>query len=120
MVIDLKITTRDDCRLRTNALPGEEGFNQVWRGENIPQELLRYLKQQNPFDRPTSSSHSGMDSTLSRSDLREDERASTAAKKIHRLRENLKAVLINTQKGRRKLTVSNKNASVYFPSEDKD
>ena len=27
-------------------LPGEENFNQVEIEENIPQELLRYLKQQ--------------------------------------------------------------------------
>jgi len=47
LLIDLKTTTQDDCRLRTNVLPGEEGFNQVGVEENIPQELLRYLKQQN-------------------------------------------------------------------------
>ena len=47
LLIDLKTTTQDDCRLRTNVLPEEEGFNQVAMEENIPQELLRYLKQQN-------------------------------------------------------------------------
>ena len=46
-LIDLKTTTQDDCRLRTNVLHGEEGFNQAAMEENIPQELLRYLKQQN-------------------------------------------------------------------------
>ena len=45
LLIDLKTTTQDDCRVRTNVLPGEEGFNQVAMEENIPQELLRYLKQ---------------------------------------------------------------------------
>ena len=60
IVMDLKTTTRDDCTLRTNVLPGEEGFNQVGMGGKIPQELLRYLKQQNPFDRPTSSSHAAV------------------------------------------------------------
>ena len=44
LLIDLKTTTQDDCRLRTNVLPGEERFNQVAMEENIPQELLRYLK----------------------------------------------------------------------------
>ena len=29
LLIDLKTTTQDDCRLRTNVLPGEERFNQV-------------------------------------------------------------------------------------------
>ena len=47
LLIDLKTTTQDDCGLRTNVLPGEEGFNQAAMEENIPQELLRYLKQQN-------------------------------------------------------------------------
>ena len=44
--IDLKTTTQDNCRLRTNVLPSEEGFNQAGFQENIPQELLKYLKQQ--------------------------------------------------------------------------
>jgi len=43
-LIDLKATTRDDCRPRTNVLPGEERFIQA---TYIPQQLLRYLKQQN-------------------------------------------------------------------------
>ena len=29
LLIDLKTTTPDDCRLRTNVLPGGEGFNQL-------------------------------------------------------------------------------------------
>ena len=47
LLIDLKTTTEDNCRLRTNVLPSEEGFNQAGFQENIPQELLKYLKQQN-------------------------------------------------------------------------
>ena len=47
LLIDLKTTTKDNCRLRTNVLPSEEGFNQAGIQENIPQELLKYLKQQN-------------------------------------------------------------------------
>ena len=58
LLIDLKTTTQDDCSLRTNVLPGEEGFNQVAMEENIPQELLRYLKQQNLS--ASSSSHAAI------------------------------------------------------------
>ena len=60
-------------------LPGEEGFYQVGMEENIPQELLRYLKQQNLSSDPLLPAmqrlQSGMDGTLSRSDLGEDEKA---------------------------------------------
>ena len=79
LLIDLKTTTQDDCRLRTNVLRGEERFNQVAMEENIPQELLRYLKQQNLSSDPLLPAmqrlQSGMDGTLSRSDLGEDEKA---------------------------------------------
>ena len=64
LFIDLKTTTQDACRLRTNVLPGEEGFNLVAMEENIPQELLRYLKQQNLSSDPLFP-QSGMDGTLS-------------------------------------------------------
>ena len=47
LLIDLKTTTQDNYQLRTNVLPCEEGFNQAGFQENIPQELLNYLKQQN-------------------------------------------------------------------------
>jgi len=73
LLIGLKTTTQDDCRLRTNVLPGEEGFNQVGMEENIPQELLRYLKEQNLSTDPLLPTmqrlQNGMDGTLSRSDL---------------------------------------------------
>ena len=46
LLIDVKTTTQDNCRLRTNVLPSEEGFNQAGFQENIPQEFLKYLKQQ--------------------------------------------------------------------------
>ena len=79
LLIDLKTTTQDDCRLRTNVLSVEEGFNQVAMEENIPQELLRYLKQQNLSSDPLLPAmqrlQGGMDGTLSRSDLGEDEKA---------------------------------------------
>ena len=78
LLIDLKTTAQDDCRLRTNVIPGEEEFNQVAMEENIPQELLRYLKQQNlaldPLLPAMQRLQSGMDGTLSRSDLGEDEK----------------------------------------------
>ena len=45
LLIDLKTTTQDNCRLRTNVL-SSEGFNKADFQENIPQELLKYLKQQ--------------------------------------------------------------------------
>ena len=75
----LKTTSQDDCRLRTNVLPGEEGFHQEAMDGNIPQELLRYLKQQNLSSDPLLPAmqrlQSGMDGTLSRRDLGEDEKA---------------------------------------------
>ena len=79
LLIDLKTTTQDDCRLRTNVLPGEEGFNQVVIEENIPQELLRYLKQQNLSSDPLLPAmqrlQSRMDGILARGELGEDEKA---------------------------------------------
>ena len=79
LLIDLKTTTQDDCRLKTNVLPREEGFNQATSEENIPQELLRYLKQQNLSSDPLLPAmqrlQSGMDGTLSRRDLGEDKKA---------------------------------------------
>ena len=41
LLIDFKTATQDDCRLRTNMLPGDEGFNQAAMEESIHQELLR-------------------------------------------------------------------------------
>ena len=75
LLIDLKTTTQDDCRLRTNALPEEEAAIE----ENIPQELLRYLKQQNLSSDPLLPAmqqlQSRMYGTLSRSYHGEDEKA---------------------------------------------
>jgi len=60
-------------------IPGEEGFKQIEVEGNIPQELLRYLKQQNLSTDPHLPAmqrlQSGMDSTLFSSDLGEDEKA---------------------------------------------
>ena len=49
LLIDLKTTTQDNCQLRTNVLPREEGFNQAGFQENIPQEFLKHLKRENRF-----------------------------------------------------------------------
>ena len=79
LLIDLKTTTEDNCRLRTNVLPSEEGFNQARFQENIPQKLLKYLKQQtlSPVSllQAMKEIQSNMDDVLSRNDLRDDEKA---------------------------------------------
>ena len=79
LLIDLKTTTQDNCRLRTNVLPSEEGFNQAGFQENIPQELLKYLKQQTlspvPLLPAMQEIQGNMDDVLSRNDLRNDEKA---------------------------------------------
>ena len=79
LLIDLKTNTQDNCRLRTNVLPSGEGFNQVGFQENIPQELLKYLKQQNlsPVSLlPAMQEIQGnMDDLLSRNDLRDNKKA---------------------------------------------
>ena len=79
LLIDLKTTTQDNCRLRTNVLPSEEGFNQAGFQENIPQELLKYLKQQNlspvPLLPAMQEIQDNMDDVLSRNDLRDEEKA---------------------------------------------
>ena len=79
LLIDLKTTTQDNCRLRANVLPSEEGFNQAGFQENIPQELLKYLKQQtlslDPLLPAMQEIQGNMDDVLSRNDLRDDEEA---------------------------------------------
>ena len=79
LLVDLKKTTQDDCRLRTNVLPGEERFNKAGMQENIPHEFLKYLKKQNlstiPLLPAMQQLQGGMDSILCRTDLGEDEKA---------------------------------------------
>ena len=79
LLIDLKTTTRDNCQLRTNVLPSEQGFNQAGFQENIPQEPLKYLKQQNlspvPLLPAMQEKQVNMDDLFSRNDLRDDEKA---------------------------------------------
>ena len=79
LLIDLKTTTQDNCRLRTNVLPSGEGFNHAGFQTNILQELLKYLKKQNLSPVPLLSAvkeiQGNMDDELSRTDLRNDEKA---------------------------------------------
>ena len=46
LFVDLKPTTPNRCRLRTNVLHGEERFDKRFEENKISQELLQYLKQQ--------------------------------------------------------------------------
>ena len=79
MLFDLITTAQENCRLRTNVLPSDEGFNQAVFQENIPQELLKYLKQKylSPVPLlPTMKEIQGnIDAVHSRNDLRDDEKA---------------------------------------------
>ena len=79
LLIDLKTTAQDNCQLRRNVLPNEEGFNQARFEENIPQELLKYLKQQNLLPVPLLPAmqeiQGNMDDLLSGNDVRDNEKA---------------------------------------------
>ena len=44
LFVDLKPTTSDQCRLRTNVLPGEMS---VQKDDNVGKELLKFLRHQN-------------------------------------------------------------------------
>ena len=78
LLVDLKTTTQDNCRLRTNVLPGEERFDNVGVTDNISQELLKYIKKQNLATAPVLPAmqklQDSMDGLLSRTDLGEYER----------------------------------------------
>ena len=79
LLVHLKTTTQDNCRLRTNVLPGEGRFDSVGVPNNISQELLQYLKQQNLATATVLPAmqelQDSMDGLLSRTDLGEYERA---------------------------------------------
>ena len=79
LLVDLKTTTQDNCRLRTNVLPGEERFDQGWMQQNISQALLQYLKQQNLATPPVLPAmqqlRDNMDDLLGRTDLGDYEKA---------------------------------------------
>ena len=79
LLIDLKTTSQDNCRLRTNVLPSEGGFNQAGFQENTPQEFLKHLKQRTlspvPLLPAMQEIQGNMDDVRSRNDLRDDEKA---------------------------------------------
>ena len=79
LFVDLRPTTTDRCRLRTNVLPGEERFDKGFEENRISQELLKYLKQQTLIVSPRISQmqriQNKMDNLLYRTNLGEDEKA---------------------------------------------
>ena len=79
LFVDLKSTTQDNCRLRTNVLPNEEKFDKGGVEANISQELLQYLKQQNVMIPPVIPEmqrlQNNMDKLLYRTDLGEYDKA---------------------------------------------
>ena len=79
LFVDLKPTTPESCRLRTNVLPGEEKFDRRVKENNIFQELLQYLKQQTLMAPPVIPEmqriRNDMDNILHRTNIADDERA---------------------------------------------
>ena len=79
LFVDLRPTTPDRCRLRTNVLPGEERFDKGFEENRISLELLRYLKQQTLMVPPHISEvqriQNNMDNLLYRTNLGEDQNA---------------------------------------------
>ena len=79
LFVDLKPTTQDSCRLRTNVLPGEERFEQGEVQDNVSQALLGYLKQQTlmaPQIIPeVQRLEINMDNLLYRADIRDYDKA---------------------------------------------
>ena len=79
LFVDLRPTTPERCRLRTNVLPGEERFDKGFDENRISQELLQYLKQQSLMVPPPISEmqriQNNMDNLLYRTNLGEDQKA---------------------------------------------
>ena len=79
LFVDLRPTTPDRCRLRTNVLPGEERFDKGFDDNRISQELLKYLKQQTLIVPPPISEmqriQNNMDNLLYRTNIGEDQKA---------------------------------------------
>ena len=79
LFVDLRPTTPERCRLRTNVLPGEERFHKGFDENRISQELLQYLKQQSLMVPPPISEmqriQNNMDNLLYRTNLGEDQKA---------------------------------------------
>ena len=88
LLVDLKTTTQDNCRLRTNVLRGEEQFNQTGIQDNISQELLKYLRQQNLSTASVllvmQQLQGSMQGLLSRTDLVEYDKAKQYLKRQDR------------------------------------
>ena len=78
LFVDLRPTTPERCRLRTNVLPGEERFDKGFDENRISQELLQYLKQQTLMVPPPISEmqriQNNMDNLLYRTNLGEDQK----------------------------------------------
>ena len=79
LLIDLKTTTQDNSRLRTNVLPSEEGFYHARRvSRKYSSRASKISKAAKSVSRPTSTMQEiqgNMDDVLSRNDLRDDEKA---------------------------------------------
>ena len=79
LFVDLRPTTPDRCRLRTNVLPGEERFDKGFEENKISQELHRYLKQQTLMVPPPISAmqriQDNMDNLLYRTNRGADQKA---------------------------------------------
>ena len=77
--VDLRPTTPERCRLRTNVLLGEESYDKGFDENRISQELLQYLKQQTLMVSPPISEmqriQNNMDNLLYRTNLGEDQKA---------------------------------------------
>ena len=78
LFVDLRPTTPDRCRLRTNVLPGEERFDKGFEENRISQQLLQYLKQQTLMVPPSIPEmqriQNNMDHLLYRTNLGDDEK----------------------------------------------
>ena len=57
LLIDLKTTTQDNCRLRTNVLPSEEGFNRAGVSRKYSSRAFKISKAAKSFACPASSSY---------------------------------------------------------------
>ena len=79
LFVDLKPSTQDSCRLRTNVLPGEEKFDKGGKEANIYQKPLQYLKQRNLMTPPVIPEmqrlQNNMDKLLYRTDIGEYDKA---------------------------------------------
>ena len=79
LFIDLKTTTPDDCRLRTNVLPEEQLQTEEFSEDRVSKELIKYLKQQTLVMPPTISIlqnlQDQMDRVLNETDLSLDAKA---------------------------------------------